>query len=463
MRHYKPMLAKTAETPFSSGDFIFEVKWDGIRAIAYVDGKLSIKSRNQKELRDNFPELEELSGLAEGCVLDGEIVVVKEGRADFQAVIERMQKTSAREIDFMSRRYPATYVAFDILERKGRQLIDLPLAERKKLLKKSVREGKHVVLSIFADAEGEAFYEAALKKGMEGIIAKKKSSPYQPGSRSGDWLKIKKVRSCDCVVFGYTKGKGGRGKSFGALILGLYDKGKPVYIGKVGAGFSEGDLDYIAEKFEDLGVEEETLEGVDVPGEMIWLRPRLVCEVGYQSVTKDGRLRMPRFLGLRLDRSAEECAVDQIKSKALEEYVAKRDFIRTPEPRGGARKGVGKSFVVHEHHARRLHYDLRLEREGVLKSWAVPKGPPEKPGDKRLAVETEDHPLEYGEFEGTIPEGQYGAGTVKIWDRGVYSPIVWEEEKVEFVAKGDRLEGRYVLVKLKKAGPKNWLMLKARV
>ncbi len=125
------------------------------------------------------------------------------------------------------------------------------------------------------------------------------------------------------------------------------------------------------------------------------------------------------------------------------------------------KKEVGKSFVIHEHHARRLHYDLRLEKDGVLKSWAVPKGPPEKSGDRRLAVQVEDHPLEYGKFEGTIPEGQYGAGTVKIWDRGFYEPLVWKDDKIEFIIKGEKMEGRYVLVKFKKAEKNNWLFFKA--
>jgi bifunctional non-homologous end joining protein LigD len=122
----------------------------------------------------------------------------------------------------------------------------------------------------------------------------------------------------------------------------------------------------------------------------------------------------------------------------------------------------GQTFVVQEHHARRLHYDLRLEKNGVLKSWAVPKGMPEQPGQKRLAVETEDHPLEYRSFEGTIPEGQYGAGTVKVFDEGKYEAKVWNENMVEFTLYGQRLQGRYVLARFKKAGEKQWLLLKAK-
>jgi bifunctional non-homologous end joining protein LigD len=154
--------------------------------------------------------------------------------------------------------------------------------------------------------------------------------------------------------------------------------------------------------------------------------------------------------------------MDQIVKEKLTEYFSKRDFSVTTEPKGYGEKGENRTFVVQEHHARRLHYDLRLESEGVLKSWAVPKGIPENPDQKRLAVKTEDHPLDYANFEGTIPEGQYGAGTVKIWDRGSYQPKVWDENMIEFTLKGQKLRGRYVLVRLKRAGEKNWLMLKGR-
>ena len=116
--------------------------------------------------------------------------------------------------------------------------------------------------------------------------------------------------------------------------------------------------------------------------------------------------------------------------------------------------------MIQEHHARALHYDLRLEKDGVLKSWAVPKGMPENARERRLAVETEDHPYEYGSFEGEIPKGQYGAGTVKIWDKGHYEPKLWENDKIEVTLSGKRLHGRYILVRLKRAGDKDWLLLK---
>jgi DNA ligase D-like protein (predicted ligase)/DNA ligase D-like protein (predicted 3'-phosphoesterase) len=461
-RSYKPMLAKLAHQPFSGKDWFFEIKWDGFRVLAYVNEELSLRSRNGKELKYNFPELEELKQLTGNVVLDGEIVVMKEGKPDFQALLERGQATSPVEIDVQAKRSPVVYVVFDILEKDDVSLVDLPLTERKRILKKSVKEGKHVLLSDFVEEKGEAYYSVALEKGLEGIMAKKKDSVYEPGVRSGNWLKIKKLRSCDCVIFGFTKGSGVRAETFGALLLGLYgDDGKPVYVGKVGTGFSQTMLKTLSERFQQLKTGKAPFS-VDVPDEVTWLKPVLVCEVGYQVVTRDVRLRMPRFLGLREDKLPSECTLDQIMQGELHEYRSKRDFSVTTEPVGGVKRGEGRIFVVQEHHARRLHYDLRLEKDGVLKSWAVPKGFPESSEQKRLAVETEDHPLGYASFEGVIPKGQYGAGTVEIWDRGVYEAKAWDEKMIEFIVQGEKLKGRYVLVRLKKAGEKSWLLLKGK-
>jgi DNA ligase D-like protein (predicted ligase)/DNA ligase D-like protein (predicted 3'-phosphoesterase) len=456
------MLASPAEAPFSSKDWIFEIKWDGIRAISYINEELRIKSRNDIELEYNFPELQELKTLIDNAVLDGEIVVMREGKPDFQTLIERSNATDTRDIEYMAQKYPATYVVFDILEKDGKPLVDLPLMERKNLLKGFLKEGKHVILSLFVEEEGEAYFELAVRKGIEGIMAKRKNSLYEPGVRSHDWLKIKKLQSCDCVIFGYTRGTGIREETFGALILGLYDEAKPIFVGKVGTGFTDRDQELLLEAFKLLVVEEKTLEGLDVPEEVTWLKPQLVCQVVYQSATKDGKLRMARYSGLRLDKTPTECKIDQLKQGGLQEYALKRDFTVTPEPQGVELKGEGKTFVVQEHHARRLHYDLRLERQGVLKSWAVPRGIPDQPGQKRLAVATEDHPIDYASFEGTIPQGEYGAGTVKIWDKGEFELKVWTEDKIEFTLKGQRLKGRYVLARFKKANGKNWLLIKAR-
>jgi DNA ligase D-like protein (predicted ligase)/DNA ligase D-like protein (predicted 3'-phosphoesterase) len=459
------MLAKEAEKAFTDKEWIFEIKWDGFRAIAYVDKELSLRSRNQKELIGNFPELTELKQQEHAMVLDGEIIILDKGKVNFQAMLERGKAASETEITIRTKQSPAAYVVFDILEKDGKPLLDLPLTERKKILKDTLKETEHTILADFVEEKGEVYYEAILKQGLEGVIAKKKSSTYEPGVRSSNWLKIKKLLSCDCAIFGYTEGTGVRKKTFGALVLGLFNsKSEPVFVGKVGTGFSEETLKDLSQQLSKLNTMTPPFKA-DIPEKVIWVEPKLVCEVAYQVVTNDGRLRMPRFLRLRSDKMPSECTIYQLGQEQLEEYVAKRDFKRTSEPKASsaveANRGVGKIFVVQEHNARRLHYDFRLERDGVLKSWAVPKGIPENNEDKRLAIETEDHPLEYAKFAGEIPKGEYGAGQVIIWDAGTYETKVWDQKMIEVILYGKKLKGRYVLVPLKKAGEKSWLMLKA--
>ncbi len=468
---YKPMLAQVAEKPFSDKDWIFEIKWDGFRAIAYVEEPYSLKSRNGKELKNNFPELDELTRLSSNIVIDGEIVIMREGKPDFQTLLERGQAVSTGEIQRQATRAPATFIVFDILEKDGKPLTNLPLMERKNFLTDSLKEGANVLVSDFIEEKGEAYYQLALDKGLEGVLAKKKDSYYEEGMRTGSWLKMKELRTCDCVIFGYTRGAEAREKTFGALLLGLYDKaGKPVYVGKVGTGFTQETLGILIDKFEKLktNVAPFKPETGDV---VTWLEPKLVCEVIYQVVTRDIKLRMARFQRLREDKSPDECTLDQIiddkktvttVSDKLSEYTSKRNFEATTEPKGGDKKGDKLIFVIQEHNARRLHYDLRLENGGVLKSWAVPKGIPESTSQRHLAVETEDHPMEYANFEGAIPEGQYGAGTVKIWDKGQFETKLWANDKIEFTLNGQRLKGRYILVRLKRAGEKDWLLLKGK-
>ena len=454
------MMARIAERPFNDPDWVYEVKWDGIRAIAYVDNRVSIRTRNDKELITKFPELNELSELASNVVLDGEIVILTDGLPDFQAVASRNQASNTRDIQVGVAERPATYIVFDILELEGVSLIDYPLHERIQLLKKHLKTGRYVIQSEPIREYGIEYYQAVVQKNLEGIIAKKRDSVYQPGARSPDWLKIKQVKTCDCVVFGYTPGIGTREGSFGALLLGLYEEGKPVYVGRVGTGFSDSDLKGILARLEEITIEKAWFDESDIPSGSIWVQPKLVVQVGYQEVTQDQRLRVPRFQGFRDDKPALLCSITQIRSQFLEEYYAKRDFNETSEPMGGIDTGIGNSYLVQKHEATRLHYDLRLERDGVLVSWAVPKGLPEEKGDKRLAIQTEDHPLEYGGFEGTIPRGLYGAGHVEIWDRGFYVPIRWQSDKVEVVIVGERIKGRYELVRFGKAGENEWLLFK---
>lgn len=151
-----------------------------------------------------------------------------------------------------------------------------------------------------------------------------------------------------------------------------------------------------------------------------------------------------------------------IQSGSLSEYSKKRNFELTPEPQGMMRRNSEKRYVIQKHQATQLHYDLRLERDGVLKSWAVPKGVPEDTGIRRLAIQVEDHPADYATFEGTIPHGQYGAGTVQIWDHGFYQTNKWTDEKIELVLTGQRLHGPYAMIKMKTRKGNEWLILKMR-
>ncbi len=637
------MLAGTAEAPFTSVDWIFEVKWDGVRAIAYVGDDLEILTRNARDLAPGLPELRELLTLARGTVLDGELVAMTAGKPDIQRLMERLQTTRMEEF---AAENPVTYVVFDLLEEDGEPLIDLPLSVRRKHLEQRARDGAHVVLSEQVVERGEDYFKAVVAAGLEGVMAKRKDSPYEPGRRTRTWLKVKQLRTCDCVIFGYTQGTGARAASFGALVLGLFSaNGTPVFVGKVGTGFSDEVLSSLRKLMDAYKTDRPSLQATDFrSGEVTWLTPSIVAEILYQTLTRERRLRMPRFVRLRPDKAPEECTVDQLDTVAprtlrtfperipvtgsiqsgppadvqfhgetpssasagsalprnahsrgqtssvptdpsrsqgmadsgertrepkeapeasenhmtgedgyrtgknsakqkrernessdvlpdgmkdvrppsgrtrrghsghglvqgshpveanhpesipvppgqtklvpagdevqgeegkkagipgepLREYREKRDFSRTDEPIGENTPEYpqeGRRFVVHEHHASHLHYDFRVEYEGVLKSWAVPRGVPATPGERRLAIQTEDHPLEYASFEGTIPEGEYGAGTVSIWDEGVYELLKWKQDKVEIILHGRRMSGFYVLLRFRKAGPGEWLMIKGR-
>jgi DNA ligase D-like protein (predicted ligase)/DNA ligase D-like protein (predicted 3'-phosphoesterase) len=462
MNYYQPMMARTVEKPFNDPEWFFEVKWDGIRAIAYIGEELNIKTRNDKELITKFPELHELKNVTNNVVLDGEIVVLSDGLPDFQVVVSRNQASNPMDIQALAAEHPATYIVFDILEADGESLIDHPLYERIEILKKRLKQGRFIIQSEPISEQGIEYYQAVIQNHLEGIIAKRRNSTYQPGVRSPDWLKIKHVKTCDCVVFGYTKGTGNRKDTFGALLIGLYDEGVPVYIGRVGTGFSDQDLTNILLQLEAIHGSTPWFNEPDIPSDTRWVQPKLVAQVGYQEVTKEQRLRAPRFQGFRNDKPALLCSINQIRPQKLEEYFHKRNFSETNEPTGSSTKGPGNTYLVQKHDAARLHYDLRLERDNVLVSWAVPRGIPEKLGEKRLAIQTEDHPLEYGGFEGTIPKGQYGAGHVEIWDRGFYVPVKWTDEKIEFVIAGERIKGRYELMRFEKAGENEWLLFKKK-
>ncbi|MBC7106573.1 MAG: ATP-dependent DNA ligase [Firmicutes bacterium] len=304
------MLAVPA-SPFSHPDFLFEVKWDGYRCLAYLEAGTTLRSRNLRDLTPAFPELGGLHGRVEGlpALLDGEVAVFTEGVPDFGALQERGRVERPERAAAAAARYPAVYLAFDILYHRGKSLMERPLRERKEVLLASVRPGPHLAVPEGAGGEeGEAYFAAAVKAGLEGVVAKRLDGPYLPGRRSPLWRKIRAVKGADAVICGFEPGSGGR--PLGSLILGAYRDGRLVYIGKVGTGFTEAEALALYRTLEALRVPTPSLP---VPREDLrrprWVRPCLVCTVHYAALTREGRLRHASFRGLRHDKEPAECGL----------------------------------------------------------------------------------------------------------------------------------------------------------
>jgi bifunctional non-homologous end joining protein LigD len=297
----QPMLATLVKEPFDHPDWIFEVKWDGYRAVAEIrDDGVSLHSRNLISFDRKFsPITEALRKLRFDAILDGEIVVVDDqGRPDFQRVQHYQDSGSGHLL----------YYVFDLLYFRGHDLTDLPLLRRKELLKKILPSSQKIRFSDHVWKEGVLFYNAAKEKGLEGIIAKHSQSVYEAGRRSRQWLKVKTQLTQEAVIAGFTE-PGGARKYFGALVLGVYAGDKLMYIGHAGGGFAANDLKDIREKLEPLVQKEcpfTIMPETNSPAS--WVKPELVCEVALSGWTEDGVMRHPVFLRLREDKSAREAA-----------------------------------------------------------------------------------------------------------------------------------------------------------
>lgn len=319
-RAVAPMLAVLAESAFSSPDYLYEIKFDGMRAISYLDadGRLSIMSRNQKEQAFRYPELGDLAAhfLAAELVVDGEIVAMDEqGVSRFQLLQGRLNLSGATDIERASATTPAFYYVFDILYLNGRDLSGMPLVERKAVLSRIFLPQKHIRLSEWVEEAGEAMFAFARERDLEGVVAKRRTAPYRQ-KRSRDWLKFKAVREQEFVIGGFTRPRRSRAY-FGALLLGLYEGEDLVYAGHVGTGFSEESLRQLHEIMEPLVQEEPPFKEPPQPNEPAsWLRPELVAEVKFAEWTREGLLRQPVFLGLRFDISPRDCVREEKKEAA---------------------------------------------------------------------------------------------------------------------------------------------------
>lgn len=300
-----PMLCLSGGTPPGSGDWLYEVKWDGIRAlVAIEDGQAVIRSRSRRDITRLFPELQtHVEAFRATCGLfDAEIVCLDaDGKPVFENALKRLQLSKESAIESSSRRHPAVCYVFDCLYLDGRAIVDEPLERRRAWVQDILRPDPTYRVSE-AVVDGGELFEAASRMGLEGIVAKRKGSSYLPGKRSDAWVKIKSRKTAECVVLGYTRGKGGRGETFGALQIGRYEEEELVYAGKVGSGFNDRTLGNI---FKALGTVPTTRRGAaggsPSDPETVWLEPLLVCEVRFASVTREGRLREPVFVRLRPD------------------------------------------------------------------------------------------------------------------------------------------------------------------
>lgn len=303
----KPMLAVKAD-PFDSEDFLYEIKWDGYRALAYLSDKTTIYSRNQLELTQSFPDLQglHLRVKQKPVILDGEIVVLQDGKPSFSTLQARGKVSDPLKIKRFSKQTPATFVAFDVLFCNGENVISLPTRQRKKVLEEVIEQGPDLIISQYVVGSGHEFFAVVNAAGLEGMVAKKLDSPYLPGKRSGYWKKIRKVHSTELVICGWDKGEGHR--SLGSLILAGYKDGAWVYMGKVGTGFTKEEEQRLLQHLRSLEVQTPVFAG---SGEEFrhtaWVRPELVCEVNFSEVSPEGRLRHPSYKGIRPDKLPEEC------------------------------------------------------------------------------------------------------------------------------------------------------------
>jgi bifunctional non-homologous end joining protein LigD len=303
-------LASLSEKPFSNEDWLFEVKWDGVRGLAFVsNGEVTVQSRAGRDISPEFPEVCELADqlTATEAIVDGEIVALDDtGRSVFQRLQNRSGvRNPARPL---LESIPATYYAFDLLYCDGYDLRKTPLEKRKELLKKILRPNARIRYSEHEIAKGKELYEAASQQGLEGIIGKKRDSAYV-GQRTSLWLKFKIVAELDAVVCGWTAPRRSR-EFFGALVLGLYEGPELKFIGSVGTGFDYTKQKSVFDQLQKLKRPDSPFTGPPKLKEaIVWVAPQLVARVKYGNWTEGLRLRAPVFLGMRADISAESCTM----------------------------------------------------------------------------------------------------------------------------------------------------------
>jgi bifunctional non-homologous end joining protein LigD len=323
----EPMLARLATMPRDEANWSFEVKWDGVRAIAHSQpGRIHLTTRNGNDVTSAFPELRALNRAlgSHSAILDGEIVAFDaEGRPSFQALQPRIHLRGDAAVRRRAAEIPVTYAIFDLLWLDGHSLMELPYSERRDRLADLRLEDEHWRVPQHHPGAGSALLRATGEQRLEGIVAKRLDSRYEPGRRSGAWVKVKNVRRQEVVVGGWLPGQGARRGRLGALLAGVYEAGEGEadeprlrFVGRVGTGFGEAELRRLGDLLEPLRREENPFALGRPPREAIFCAPELVAEVGFSEWTRSSTLRAPRYLGLRDDRDPREVAAEPLSAGA---------------------------------------------------------------------------------------------------------------------------------------------------
>jgi bifunctional non-homologous end joining protein LigD len=308
------MLATTAGLPPDDGAWAYEMKWDGLRAIAEIDhGRLQLWSRTGRDITAGYPELQQLAAAAgvDQAVLDGEIVVFgAEGWPSFEALQQRMNISAPAQVRALLASVPVTYLAFDLLFLDGQPLLDQPYTERRALLEQLELNGRHwQTPPSFTDAAGADVLEVSKHHGLEGVVAKRLQSRYDPGKRSAAWRKIKNVHRQEAVVGGWKPGAGNRAGQIGSLLIGVQGPGGLQYAGHVGTGFTQTTLAMLGEELAPLRRATSPF-ATPIPPEharaAVWAEPLLVVEVEFALWTNEGRMRAASYKGLRDDKDPAE-------------------------------------------------------------------------------------------------------------------------------------------------------------
>ncbi len=314
--HLLPMLARAGDMPSEEQRWSFEVKWDGIRAIAHLrPGRLRLESRNLREITDGYPELRGILpdlGMRD-AMLDGEIVAFDEdGRPSFGSLQRRMHVSSPAAVRRLAASTPVLYAIFDLLHLDGRSLTGLPYSERRRLLEGLGLEGPAWRVPAAHPGQGPRLLEATALQGLEGIVAKRLDSPYEPGRRPGTWIKIKNTRRQELVIGGWIPGEGRRTERIGALLMGIPADGGLRYAGRVGTGFNESTLADLAERLAPLHRRGTPfITGPRLPRGTQFVEPCLVAEIEFTEWTADGVMRAPSYKGLREDKSPSEVVLER--------------------------------------------------------------------------------------------------------------------------------------------------------